>query len=55
MGIITSYIGSYLERDDDPDPKTGLTSRDSFVLKTTWKQLTKGGGTLEIGMAIFIK
>ncbi|XP_019758972.1 uncharacterized protein LOC109536931 [Dendroctonus ponderosae] len=53
MGIITSYFGRELERDDDPDPKTGLTSRDISVLKTTWKRITERGGTLEIGIAIF--
>lgn len=37
MGIIYSYFFGY-GRTDDPDATTGLTSRDKYLIRTTWKE-----------------
>lgn len=42
MGVAVSYIlPSNTGRTDDPDPVTGLTSRDKYLVKTTWAKLMK--------------
>lgn len=42
MGIVVSYVlpGS-TGRTDDPDPVTGLTSRDKYLVKTSWAKIMK--------------
>ncbi|KAJ3645412.1 hypothetical protein Zmor_023072 [Zophobas morio] len=50
MGIITSTFSYYMSRTDDPDPITTLTSRDKYVVQTSWapvkKDLTGNGVAL---------
>ncbi|RZC38666.1 Globin domain containing protein, partial [Asbolus verrucosus] len=50
MGIITSSLSYYMARDDDPDPVTGLTSRDRYQIQSSWvtvkKDLTGNGVAL---------
>lgn len=42
MGVAVSYIlPANTGRTDDPDPVTGLTSRDKYLVKTTWAKLMK--------------
>lgn len=41
MGIITSYFSGETGRTDDPDPETGLTSRDRYLIKCTWNLVMK--------------
>lgn len=36
MGILYSYVLGY-GRTDDPNPITGLTSRDIYLIRSTWK------------------
>lgn len=40
MGMLYSLLG-YNGRTDDPDPVTGLTSRDKHLLKSTWELVKK--------------
>ncbi|XP_015838448.2 globin [Tribolium castaneum] len=50
MGIITSTLSYYMTKTNDPDPITGLTSRDRYVIQTSWapvkKDLTGNGVAL---------
>jgi len=50
MGIITSFLSGSHGRTDDPDSVTGLTSRDKYLLQSSWdpirKDLTSNGVTL---------
>lgn len=42
MGIVVSYIfPANNGRTDDPDPVTGLTSREKFLVKSTWAKVMK--------------
>lgn len=55
MGTVISYISKDIGRNDDPDPTTGLTSRDRYVLKATWKRITREQAGLNTGISLFIK
>lgn len=55
MGLITSYYWENTGRTDDPDPATGLTSRQKYIIRTTWKKLTEAQNNLQTGMTIFLK
>lgn len=39
MGLIYSWLG--YGKTDDPDPTTGLTSRDKYLIKSTWSLVMK--------------
>ncbi|XP_060521326.1 globin-2 A chain-like isoform X1 [Cylas formicarius] len=52
MGLITSLIWRNNGRTDDPDPDTGLTSRDRYLLKSTWQKLSKDSAAT--GIQIFL-
>lgn len=41
MGLITSFfrLGSNTGKTDDPDPNTGLTSRERYQIQSTWRNV----------------
>ncbi|XP_060522783.1 globin-like isoform X2 [Cylas formicarius] len=41
MGTVVSFISQNTGRTDDPDPVTGLTTRDKYLVKTSWAKLAK--------------
>lgn len=45
MGVVWSYFfpDDDASRTDNPDPGTGLTSRDRYLIKTTWELVMKNG------------
>lgn len=55
MGLITSFFRTHPNtgRTDDPDPDTGLTSRDRYLISSTWKTVMKD--PLQSGMALFLR
>lgn len=40
-------------RTDDPDPGTGLTSRERYLIKTTWDVVMKDG--TKHGISLFLR
>lgn len=51
MGLIYSYLLGY-GRTDDPDPTTGLTSRDKYLLRNTWKEAKVDPVKLGVGLLV---
>lgn len=41
MGIIASYYYYYTTRTDDPDPTTKLTSRQKYLVQSSWAPVKK--------------
>ncbi|XP_056639327.1 globin-like [Diorhabda carinulata] len=52
MGIIWSLFGYDTGRIDDPDPTTGLTSREKFHIRTSWAKIMKN--PTESGVALLL-
>lgn len=51
MGLIFSYILGH-GRADDPDEVTGLTSRDKYLLRTTWNEARSDPVQLGVGLLV---
>lgn len=49
MGIIYSYLFGH-GRTDDPDATTGLTSREKYLVRTTWKEAVSDPIKLGVGL-----
>lgn len=42
MGAVVSYVTpGNTGRSDDPDPVTGLTSKDKYLVRTSWAKIMK--------------
>ncbi|XP_049819885.1 globin isoform X1 [Aethina tumida] len=41
MGVVVSMFGGNTGRTDDPDPVTGLTSRDRYLVTSSWAEVRK--------------
>ncbi|XP_018568473.1 globin isoform X1 [Anoplophora glabripennis] len=53
MGVLWSYLGYGTQgRTDDPDPVTGLTSRDRYLIKSSWAGPRQK--PTESGVALFL-
>ncbi|CAH1974436.1 unnamed protein product [Acanthoscelides obtectus] len=52
MGVLWSMLGYKCAelRDDDPDPVTTLTSKDKFIIRSSWARIMKN--PIENGIAI---
>ncbi|XP_076273075.1 globin 1 isoform X2 [Rhynchophorus ferrugineus] len=52
MGTVVSYITTNTGRTDDPDPTTGLTSRDKYLVRTSWARIMKNA--TDSGVALLL-
>ncbi|XP_030754339.1 globin isoform X2 [Sitophilus oryzae] len=57
MGTIVSYISpANTGRTDDPDPATGLTSRDKYLVRTSWARIMKNSTDSGVALlTLFLK